>query len=278
MKKSILLSSILATTVLISMGCTKSQDHKKELDQKLAKIDQQNQQLLEQIKKDNEELHKVDEDTLKIINDGGQPGSISLNGAVTHEGKPDERLSITQSGGLNRAGSATAVTKQDLLLVNTLSSEKLEELNTFITKLRENEKTFINIGCQTSELDTDALAGFTEITPKIADEDQIIRLTAHRIYMCGKVAYERLSYSITASEILLKDLDLKYIKDVGSLTLNASALVIKGENRIQTLGKDGPMTILPASSIQINSIAGIFGDGTLSLESKGANNIAEQQK
>ena len=126
MKKITLLFSLLTMAVTLSQGCTKSQINK-DLDKTMDDLNQK----LEQTRLENDRL--VD-NALKILTEGGQPGSISLNGvAVIDADKLDSRLTVSQEAGLSKAGSATMVAK-NVLLLNSLESAKLEDIKTNLKK------------------------------------------------------------------------------------------------------------------------------------------------
>lgn len=267
MKKATLLSSLLTMAVILSSGCTKSQINK-DLDKKMADINNQ----IEQTRLENDRL--VD-GVLKTLSEGGQPGSISLNGvAVIDADKLDSRLTVSQEAGLNKAGSAT-VTAKNLLIINSLESAKLEEIKANLKK-QEDERSYINLGCELAESE---IAGLTDITAKTDLSKDVILLSASRIFMCGEQKFtDKMVVSLAASEIMLKDASLTSQKNLASLSLSTGTLVLIGKNKITTVGKNDSGYLVAAASINLTVTNEIYGDGELTLASKGGNNIAEQKK
>lgn len=267
MKKATLLSSLLTMAVILSTGCTKSQTNK-DLDKTMADLNKK----IEETRTENDRL--VDS-VLKTLTEGGQPGSISLNGVtVIDADKLDSRLTVSQEAGLNKAGSATTVAK-NMMVINSLESSKLEQLKANLKK-QEDERSYINLGCELAESE---IAGLTDITAKTDLNKDVILLSASRIFMCGEQNFaDKLVVSLSASEIMLKDASMTSQKSLASLSLSTGTLVLTGKNKIASLGKNDSGYVVAAASINLTVTNEIYGDGELSLTSKGGNNIAEQQK
>lgn len=262
MKTSLLFLSLLALTTALATGCTKSQDYKKELDQKLAEIKRQHD-------------IKTKEIILSpLLTDGGQPGTITLNGAtVIDVDKLDSRITVSQEAGLNLSGSATTTAK-DLKKLNTLDAEKLENLKASLKK-HEDEKSYINLGCELAESE---IAGLTDASDKITSTKASESLTASRIFICGEQNFNKLSVHISASEITLKDTSIIIQKNLGNLSLNTGTLALVGKNKITSLGEDYSGYVLSGASVDLTVTNEILSDGELAITSKGGNNIAEQKK
>jgi hypothetical protein len=265
MKKSILLLSLLASAVVLSSGCTKSQSHKDDLNKKIADI-------LEKSKQDNEAIDKMTQDILKSMTYGGQPGSLTLNGVIVLEGeKLDSRVSLSQEAGLSRSGSATAIAKTlTSLKFNAIEADTLEKLKVDFKKRETEEKTYINLGCELAESE---IAGLNEVSATEELEKDLVHLSATRIFICGEQKINKLSIIVSANELMLKDASIKNEKSIGNLTLSTGTLILLGKNKIATIGENGPSLILPAASITLTVANEIYGDGELTVESKGGNNI-----
>lgn len=267
MKKATLLSSLLTAVAIISTGCTKSQINK-DLDKTMADINRQ----MEETRLENERLIN---DASKILSDGGQPGPITLNGVLAVDAdKLDSRITVSQSTGLNKSGSATTVAKT-ALVINSLESSKIEKLKADLKK-KEDERTYINLGCELAESE---IAGLTDVTAKTDLSQDVILLSASRIFVCGeqKLADKGL-LSLSASEIMLKDASMTFQKNTSLLGLSTGTLILIGKNKIASIAKDDSGYILAGASINLTVTNEIYGDGELALESKGGNNIAEQKK
>lgn len=269
MKKSQLLSSLLTATLLLATACTKSQVHPKE------DIDKKINEIIEKAKLDNAYTDKLIEDILKNSTNGGQPGSITLNGVISIDGeKLDSRISVSQEAGLSQTGSATTLTKQELLALNKLETAKLEEIRVDLKKRETEQKTYINLGCELAESE---IAGLTEVSSKNELEKDIATLSTTRLFICGELNLEKIVVSISASEIMLKDATINQSKSLGSLSLTTGTLVLVGKNKMRSLGENGSGLLLSAASINLTVTNEIYGDGELSIESKGGNNIAEKK-
>lgn len=268
MKKSALFSSLLAVTVILSNGCTKSQSAKDDLNKKLVEINQQNEELMN-------DVDRTLQDTLKTTTQGGQPGTVTLNGILSIDNdKLDSRITLSQSAGLNRDGSSATTMAQGLTKLNTLKSEDLEKLKADFKK-REEERTYINLGCELAESE---VAGLTDATVKI-DITKDMVLSATRIFICGELNIsDKILLSLSASEIMLKDASITQQKNLGTLSITTRTLILAGKNKITSLGENGAGLLLSASSISLTVTNEIYGDGELALKSKGANNIAEQKQ
>ncbi|MES2803343.1 MAG: hypothetical protein V4654_12685 [Bdellovibrionota bacterium] len=257
MKNSIVLS-LLATAVVFSFSCKKT-DPKKDLDQKLAEINRQNQ----------ERMSEIDRLLLDIsisTTQGGQPGAIVLNGVTIKDAdKLDSRITVSQSAGLSKSGSATAVTVKNLLKLNSLEEQQIEERKQGLKK-SEDERTYINLGCQLAESE---IAGLNDITSKV-DMSKDLVLAASRIFICGEQKISnKILLSLSASEIMLKDTIITFQKNLGSLSVSTGTLVLIGKNKILSLGEDGTSLVQAAAEISLFVGSEIYGDGALALESRG---------
>lgn len=269
MKKSILLSSLLATMSLAA-GCTKSQtpDFKKDLDNKLAEINRQNEQRLADVN----ELINV---ATKLQTDGGQPGKIDLNGVIVIDtDKLDSRITVSLKAGLNRAGAATALSKESSTSQTVIADEQAEDLKADFQKLQEI-RTYINLGCELAESE---IAGLKDDTASITKTEASDSLKASRIFICGEHAFTKLITNIKASEIMLKDASVNVKKNMGSLKLEVGTLVLVGKNKISSIGTDDSGYISRAADLSISVVTEIYGDGELTIASSGGNNIASHAK
>lgn len=267
MKKATLLSSLLTMVVILSTGCTKSQINK-DPDKTITDMNKQ----IDETRQENDRL--ID-NALKILNDGGQPGSITLNGVATVDAdKLDSRITVSQQAGLNKTGSATALAKNTTVL-NSLESSKIEELKANFKK-QEDERSYINLGCELAESE---IAGLTDVTAKTDLSKEVILLSASRIFVCGEQSIaDKTVLALSASEIMLKDASMISKKNVANVSLSTGTLVLIGKNKIASLAKDDSGYVVAAASLNLTVTNEIYGDGALVLESKGGNNIAEEKK
>lgn len=260
MKKSILLSSLLAGVALFSFGCVKITDPNKDLDAKLAKI---NSDLKQQMQ---------DLDNLQpslIFNSGGLPGKITLNGvAVIDNDKLDSRISTLQTAGLDKTGSSTVKVSSDLLVLKDITDEQIEKNKKSLTET-ETQRTYINLGCELAESE---IAGLTDISSKI-DLSQSAILNASRVFICGELKVTNLLLIISASDILLKDASITQSISLGIVSVSTKSLVLIGKNKIKTVGENSGSLVMTAASIGLYVDQQIYGDGTLTIESIGGNNV-----
>jgi len=264
MKKIISFLLLLATAAILLSGCTRSQS-KEDLDKKIADIIRQNQEDIDKI--------KLDSIKLNFLDNGGQPGKITLNGiAVKDSDKIDSRITISQAAGLNKSGSATA-TAENLIALNTMTAEKLAS-STMAVKTTETEKTYINLGCELAESE---IAGLTDISDKVDLKAASISLNASRVFICGELKVNNLSFglNITASDIMLKNTSIVMQKFSGVIRLESNTLVLAEKNKITTLGENASGYILSAPAIDLLVASEIYGDGELALESTGGNQLKE---
>lgn len=266
MKKATLVSTLLTLLALISVGCTKAQtqpDIKARINEILKQSEQDS-------KKNLEFLNELE----KSLSYGGQPGTITLTGvAVIDADKIDSRISISQEAGLDSSSSATAMSDK-VKVLKSLSSEEAEKASAQAKKLEE-QRTYINIGCELAESE---IAGLTEVDAKAELAKETVLVSASRIFICNELKSSKVLLDLSASEIMLKDASILANKNLGILNLKAATLVLVGKNKIASLGQDDSGYVLSSASISLNVSKEIFGDGELSISSKGGNNIAPAKK
>lgn len=266
MKKTKQLSTLLTLAVLFSVGCTKSQIHKD--------WDKEINQVIKKSEEDAKKNQKILDDLQASMSKGGQPGSIILTGvAVVDNDKVDSRITLSQEAGLDRSGSATTLAS-DVKKLNTLSSEDQEKAQAGVKKL-EDERSYINLGCELAESD---IAGLTEKEAKTELAKDATLLTASRIFVCGELKASNALLSLTASEVMLKDGSIISEKNLSPISINTGTLILVGKNKITTLGENESGYLLSAAFINIKVSKEIYGDGELAITSKGGNNIAPQKK
>lgn len=256
MKNSVASTLILSLSVLFAIGCTKV-DSQKDLQQKLDEIKRQNNEAL------NRAQHATD-----FMYEGGQPGTLSLNGVlVIDAGKLDSRIKTSQSAGLNRSGKQSEVKLKSTLELNSLEDDS-QILRKSALKDLEQKRTYINLGCELTESD---VAGLKDITSEL--ELKNLRLiSASRLFICGKQTWNnQMILTLWASEIMLKDTDINYKKGRGNLSINANTLVLYGSNTVATSSEDSLSLVSPAADMQVFIGNEIYGDGQLYLESRGGN-------
>lgn len=197
---------------------------------------------------------------------GGQPGNITLNGAIVADNdKLDSRVSVSHTAGLNYKDQREHITTKDLLILNSLEKDK-NQTRTVDLKSLEQSRTYLNLGCQLTESET---AGLKEVEPYLVEND-IILASASRIFVCGSVKLNSIiPISLWASEIMLKNAD--FTKIGGSLSLNTNTLVLIEKNKITTSSKDELSFVRSAGDMQIFVGTEIYGDGELNLNSRGGN-------
>ena len=262
MKKSILTSSLFAGLLLLSFGCLKVADPNKDLDLKLAQIDSD-------LKKQLADLDKLQTSIFSDI--GGLPGKITLNGvAVIDTDKIDSRITVSQTAGLDKSGSATLTVAKDSLILKNISNEQIETNRKSLTET-EAKKSYINIGCELAESE---IAGLTDIS-KTVDLSKSAILTASRVFICGELKITNLLLIISASDIMLKDASITQSISLGIVSVNAKSLVLLGKNKIQTIGENSSLMVTTAASIDLYVDQEIYGDGSLALESAGGNNVKQ---
>lgn len=263
MKKFISISLLLTTAAIVFTGCTKSQT-REDHDKKIADIIRQSQEDMDKILRDSTTK-------LEFLTDGGQPGRIALNGvAVLDSEKIDSRITISQSAGLNKSGSST-VTAKNLIDLSTMTAENFVSTTTTV-KQTESEKSYINLGCELAESE---IAGLTDISDKVDLTAVSISLSASRVFICGEHKISNLSYgfSVTASDIMLKNASLIMQKFTGSIRLESNTLVLAEKNTITTLGENASGMVISAPQINLFVATEIYGDGELTLKSIGGNNV-----
>jgi len=207
--------------------------------------------------------------TKDVASAGGQPGAISVSGAlVIHQNSKlelDNHISTATQAGLSWRGSRPLVESSAFILKAALSDATKGEI-----EKQKLDRSFINIGCNkllvgrlTADLEEKNL-------PAISVDIEI--LEAHSIFICDASRLSSSLISITGATVILSKVTLELVGTVAQrgLSIVADELQIEGENTISSDGVDGEITIVdgPNISIGANKVA---GEGALKLLASGAN-------
>jgi hypothetical protein len=252
-----LVSPLVASLIIVSaVGCKKMESNAKYKAPQLP------------------DFSKLSEEALNDSNlyDGGQPGVISINGVISNDGKLDNRVFTSQKAGKNRKNQETALKLKTSLEMNSLEIDSQAKRKSALKSLEDN-RTYINLGCELSESE---VAGLTDKTSQITTEN-INQLTASRIFICGKQKWNAsLNLTLWASEIILNQADITFEKSHGYLSMNANTLILAGDNKLSTGAKSSSILVSPAANLSLFVGTELFGEGKLSLESQGADCVVSE--
>lgn len=265
MEKLILMSLMMVIIMAIS-SCS----YKNPADETNRRMDE----ILEESKRKNEEISK----DIKInINDGGQPGAITISGVVVSaDNKLDTHISTTSIAGIGKNGKAPEVA-EGYKLVLKQKAETDKELSF------GDDKFIVSIGCDQSLIADYAKKNNLEIKALSATvKDMVVIISANTLALCGNL--EQLPpqpfKAFSSDHLILDGVDYTHVNNIGSLSFSTNRLTLIEENKITTKGKPTSMTILSGSSISL-SVAKEFtpqAGGKLSLVSIGSDYSAEEPK
>lgn len=210
----------------------------------------------------------------KSMEQGGQPGIISVSGVVVNDGKTDYRISTVVRGGIGKDGTENPVADSS----KPVLSSKNENIN--ISELSE-DKSLISLGCDEKVVSLYAKERSLEVQklPSPITEDVMI-ISAKTIVLCGKmneIKYQLLTFN--ADEMILDQVDYKLQSMLGHLQFNANKIFLSGSSILATKGIDSSMTIIQPASITLNVLKEISSseDGKLMLMSTGSNYEADKK-
>ncbi len=198
---------------------------------------------------------------------GGQPGSISLSGALVQSATQlDARVSLSSTSGLSWRG----VRPQTASTAISLKSEVSVSARTAVEKLASDEH-FVNMGCDASVTQgIDQHLTLLESNP-LEQQSSVRQIKAHTVFLCDASQLKNAMIFIEAQTLIVHSFALTLSGSVDHMiSLNAAELVLENENSIQAIAVDGPSTLLAGPSMAI-SAGRLSGGGTLKLEAQGSN-------
>lgn len=273
MKLSIVLS-LGVISFLTIVGCeTPSEKTQRENDERMEQIKKDAEQSILDIEETIQNTN-LNGDVLKdVLSAGGQPGKLKLSGAlVLDESTLDPRLTIVQSPGRGWSGEYPEIDMDSLILETKVNETLLME-----TQVLEAEKTFINVGCDTAEFTEVADLQEKAIETKEIEEygsPTLAKLRANLIIICDAAPLTDLKVSILADKLILKKMNLTISGDLlKSVQITTNELELRSANLITTLAQDKELTVLAAPSVTIAATT-LTGEGSLIIESHGANYLA----
>lgn len=196
---------------------------------------------------------------------GGQPGKISVNGTVVQNNQIDGRIHIVQEfGSSQRLSDKIAIlsTKSDDNEVSNFKSFSKTVDSTQTEKLN-SDHSYVQIGCN------DINASWTAELKEAKGQADNEVISANTVVICGKKTLTPSSVTILAHTLYLKGATLEMRNASGSLKISADKVFLLGSNKIETVGIDATSSVLPAASIELNILQGLFESGSLKLTSTG---------
>ncbi|QLY24293.1 hypothetical protein [Bdellovibrio sp. KM01] len=204
---------------------------------------------------------------------GGQPGKVNIMGVLVVDdaekgGKTlKSGISLNLLGGKALDGKVAEVTAkpQDSLGQNQLDSD---------VEIAAKESSYLNVGCSEDQIDKTYTNGLTAKELGDVKDATSVRMTAKVVFICGNVGLRTISLAIKADKLILDSVNLVNMVAAGAVDVAANSLVLKGQNRIGTMGADAAGEVVDAPVLNVNVIKDVTGDGTLMLTSQGGNVIS----
>jgi hypothetical protein len=271
-------SLILLSVVCLSACSSSKSDSQKAVDDANRSVEQAKKdadKAAEDAKKAANEAaeasKKANETALDATSSGGQPGTVTLVGAlVVDSSNADSRIILDVQAGKGWRGQQVELGPSTVQLKQKLSDASVLELE----KLKA-EKTYVNLGCDLTNRSD--LAGLEEqkIEAKVS---AVSVIKAKIVLLCDAAQIAKNGMTlISADTVVLGSLQLEMVGAVDkSLSITTNELVVEADSSVLSKGKDGPSTILPGPSVSISAVA-ISGNGKIKIGSFGANYLAEQK-
>lgn len=171
-----------------------------------------------------------------FLNQGGQPGTVSVYGAlVSEDGKLNEKINLDVKAGLNSTGQ-----RGDL--AEGVKPALFSRIDTVDLKAAIEDSSVLTIGCDQASSEKLAqdrqlkLKGIIETTQGEKTELPIINQTAKVIKICGDTRSLLKSniINITADEIILENAAIKIQDVTGAIDLKCNTLTLVGKNLLET--------------------------------------------
>ncbi len=216
------------------------------------------------VKRINEELRAGrDDQTMDLEASGGQPGIISLDGALLlDEVNLDPRVSLTSQAGIGWRTLAPDV-KPDRVERSVFVSQKLQKE----FEVLENKKTFINFGCDISK--RPELKDFTEVKTERGPFSLTDFYLAHTVLLCGKSTNQPFNITVVADTLVFSEFS-NVSTDFTMLSFAAREIILENQNNLSLTCFGGSKTADCQNKISI-SAGKLSGDGTLKISSMGSN-------
>ncbi|WP_413293336.1 hypothetical protein ACLSU7_18295 [Bdellovibrio sp. HCB185ZH] len=199
---------------------------------------------------------------------GGQPGKINIMGAlVAEDGKTLKTgISINLMGGKALDGKVAEVATKQPELGQVQVDGDVDQA--------AKESTYLNVGCVEDDIDKTYTNGLEAKALADVKDATSVKLTAKVVFICGNVGLKTISAAIKADKLILNNVNLVNMVAAGALDIAANSVVLKGQNRLGTMGADSAGEVVEAPVLNINVIKEVTGDGTLMLTSQGGNVIS----
>lgn len=215
----------------------------------------------------------------------GQAGSISVGGILLkadadHMYHLDEgHVSVALISGKNDATNTAASTANNVFTQMTPPIQASLDL----LEKQAAAQTYINLGCQESDLPTDTIKNWKEVqlTEGVDVSDKTMTApSANTVFVCGsaRIATFKL-VTLTADQMVFKTRDASLAladSTVGSLSILVNKLTLNGSNAIAVKTQDAQSFAGAGVTLGVNVLKTLDTDdaGKLALTSTGGNCIA----
>lgn len=204
------------------------------------------------------------------ISPGGQPGVLSLAGAVAVE-----ETEVSQVKAVVAVGKSWRGEKPALVPGKIIREEKVSDtVRAEIEKLKD-DKNFINMGCQAAQLTEqavlkDAIKNLDAKQVESPEAETSVIASAKLIVICGSSELKKKNTLLRAQTIVISSAHvlLKAFAE-SSLILQANKIVLLGDNKLEALAPAAESTLIDAPSIAVSALE-LTGDGKLEISSRGA--------
>lgn len=207
--------------------------------------------------------------TVKVALDGlakgGQPGTISLGGQLSHGGRVDPKIHVEFFTGHGTNGSTPELAKDRLQLSETTVAEKSSGQS-------QISGEFLNLGCDESELHASGMSRF-----QMDQTQQLQLIRVNTVYVCGNQNYKGSMIFVDAETLVVESGSIHISGTVtSSLSFNVRKLVLEGDSEIVSKAEDSGLTVIGGPSLAL-SAAEVEGDGSLTLRALGSNALGNEK-
>lgn len=250
---------MISTVVAVSfVACADPRDTDKELKELREKIkadERERQENLNQMKRSGDELGKELSKTLELLNKGGQPPRIRLEGALMAGGKLHPQVDVKMMAGFAKNGEPTGIDQ------TRATFEGNEVFDDSLIKSMVDKGTYVNIGCELSgRKDIESLTEVEVSTSLDATQASVAFICGGNVssdlkLVVGKAIFEEAKLNISSALVF-------------GVNIKANEVVLIGSNRILAKADSvGFGETFVSLTIGANKVS---GEGTLEIKSEGA--------
>jgi hypothetical protein len=204
---------------------------------------------------------------------GGQPGKITVSGALVARDEQKNALSLKANVSMNVVGGKAQDGKVAEVDEDHQPFLVISQSDSSLTSLG-SQKTYMVVGCSDDQVENSYTNGLEKkATPDLKNATSV-DLSAKVVFVCGEVKTGAIATVLKADQLILNNVSIDNTVTAGALDVGANTLVLIGQNKVSTTGVDVAGSVSEAASLSANVTKEISGDGSLAIVSQGGNVIS----